>query len=161
MSELQETAFRLYTSGESYESVRAKLGIDKKQVIELVKAQGQKLLEMADNEKEPENEAFTATGGETVRKNEPEVIQPQPIAPHRPIPPLPMATPEPSPSSYADQEYDFELVTAVGKQINLSHNELGIFDTARSAGYDGDLSALIRESMHFWFARTNLIRRQN
>ncbi len=141
MSELQETAFRLYTSGESYDSVRKELGVTKKRVIELVRAQGEKFLEMADNVKESENDPDINAG----------IYEPQPMAPHQPI--LPMAMTQPSELSYADQEYELEL-TAIPKKITLTAYHIGIFDVFVNGGYTGTLSEFAQNAFEFIFART-------
>ena len=161
MSELQETAFRLYTSGESYESVRKELGITKKRVIDLVRAQGEKLLEMADRVKEPENELETRKlpEGETevihplpMVAPQPQYIQPHPMAPHQPNPPLPMVMPQPPPG-YADQEFQLEL-TAIPKKITLTAYHIGIFDVFVNGGYTGTLSEFAQDAFVYMFNGT-------
>ena len=137
MSELQETAFRLYTSGESYESVRKELGVTKKRVIDLVRAQGEKFLEMADNVKEPENEARSSAGG-----GETEVIQPQP---------LPLSYEAPAQQYAVDphalHQYELEL-TAIDKKLTMTGYEILIYDVFVNAGYKGTFSDFCREGIH-------------
>ncbi len=139
MIELQETAFRLYTSGESYDSVRKELGVTKKRVIELVRAQGEKLLEMTDSEKEPETE----------------VIQPQPMVMPQP---LPLSYEPPAQPLAVDPhaQHGFELeLTAVDKKLTMTGYEILIYDIFCNNGYAGTFSDFCREAIQVLYSRTS------
>ncbi len=138
MSELQESAFRRYANGDSYESIRKDLGISKVKVIQMVRAQGEKFLEMVDSEKEPETE----------------VIQPQS-----------MVMPEPLPLSYQRQpqqlsvephaQHGFELeLTAVDKKLTMTGYEILIYDIFCNNGYTGSFSDFCREAIQVLYSRT-------
>ena len=149
MSELQETAFRLYTSGESYESVRKELGITKKRVIDLVRAQGEKFLEMADNVKEPENELETRK----LPEGETEVIQPPPMVMPQPLPLSYQRLPQPlSVEPHAQHGFELEL-TAVDKKLTMTGYEILIYDIFCNNGYTGSFSDFCREAIQVLYSR--------
>ena len=154
-----DEAIRLYSEESTFAEIATQLEVSKSYAQKLVrkgiaktldKLGNEKLLEIADNDKEPENKAPTATGSDF----ETEVIQPQPMALHQTefIPPSPMVMPEQL-LGYADQEYELEL-TAIPKKITLTAYHIGIFDVFVNGGYTGTLSEFAQDAFVFMFTRT-------
>ena len=176
-----DAAIRLYSEESTFAEIANELEVSKSYAQKLVrkgiaktldKLGNEKLLEMDNNEKEPENEAKNVQ----LNDDEPKTIQPntvmhqptpsmpismpQPMVSHQPEFIPPMAMPQPQPSSYADQEYELEL-TAIPKKITLTAYHIGIFDVFVNGGYTGTLSQFAQDAFVFMFTRTTPQERAN
>ncbi len=164
-----DEAIRLYSEESTFAEIADELEVSKSYAQKLVrmgiaktldKLGNEKLIEMADNDKEPENEAPTSAGGS---------ISDLPMVSHKPqfIPAPPMVMPQPQrqPLSYQNpaqplpvdpyelHHYELEM-TAIDKKLTMTGFEILIFDNFVNNGYKGTFSDFCREAIQALYYRT-------